>query len=202
METIVAIILFSIGLFSSGKDEQKDKEQAVYTVRSEVFLKGAPPNILERTETWVVTGTYDIEEDPNYFREIKISVGKAKTVTITKEAEWSFGRKVATPRSYSEYFWLKHPNELVHGESTIGHHEERLSENSEVRAKWPLFISVRALTDNVYVATMTTYASNGIMFKVTESYTRSQYYMPIERIEEMLDITGKVLSRTTTTRTH
>lgn len=202
MDAIVAIILLSLALFSSDKDEQKNKEQAVYEVRNEAFLVGLPPSVSVRTETWVVTGTFDIEEDPNYIRQATISSGKAKGATVTKEAEWSFGRKVATSRSFTEYFWMRHPSSLVHGEQTIGHREERTSENGEVKAKWPLIISVRALTENIYVATMTAYSSNGTTFRVTESYTRSQHHLPLERVEELLDLTGKVWYRTTTKRMH
>lgn len=52
MDAILAIILLSLALFSSDKEEQADhiQNQAVYEVRSEAFPRGAPPVVFERTE--------------------------------------------------------------------------------------------------------------------------------------------------------
>ncbi len=204
MDAILAIILLSLALFSSEKEEPADhiQNQAVYEVRSEVFPRGEPPIVYERTETWTISGTFGTDEDPDYARDISVTADEPRTVTIIKEAENFFGRRVVNPRTRLEYSWMRHPNSLAHGEKTIGHREERGKIDGQLRARSPLFVSVRAITDSLYTTTMTVYGAGGSLSTLKETYTRSHYHLPLERIEELVDGTGRVVSRVTTKRMH
>lgn len=192
----MAVVLSALTFVHAWALERVDVK-ATYAVEQEVFDENWVKARLWR-EVWRVKGVVDLEEDPDYTREVRDAELPLYAKSYSKEKEASLRRKVYKPGSYTEYSWRIHPNmlESVENGRTFGYVEMRKRESGEAVDRWPLFISSRRVSPGLIETVHTTFATGGIVFRTTEIHSKTWYHLPVEKVEEVLGSTGEVLVRT------